>query len=375
MKTFDLAFIGLGAASLSLATRLANNGYGGSAVFIDPAPEAVDERTWCGWGLIDHPYQAALTRQWHCWRVGSAAAMSRSGHPDIPYEMLRGSAVRRLSMQSIASRRDWEVLTPAAVMAEKREQGTWCLELDDGSTVQAKMVLDSRPPRLSLQRPWLWQSFYGIEIKGEDFGADDCVNLMELVEDDAPLVNFFYELPITRDQRLIEFTRFTPEKPDMEDLKARVEQRLAERGWQQAQVVRTEQGHLPMAPIAAQTHEQWIAIGTAGGSMRPATGYAFHAIQSWADEAAGQLMAGTPPSPPSRSRILDWLDGVFLESLWLEPEAAAGRYRQLFEKTPPAALTRFLMSRPRPIDILKVLLALPVSPMLRAAWHHGWRRS
>ncbi len=375
MKTFDLAFIGLGAASLSLAYRLATNGFSGTAVFIDPNPASIDEKTWCGWGPSDHPFRDQLTRRWHAWAVGNTNTQVRQSHSEIAYEMLRGSDVRSSAMQAIATRGHWEVLTPYRVEHGKQHGAGWALTLNDGRAIQAKTVLDSRPPTIVLKRPWLWQSFFGIELEGEDFGDDDCVNLMEFTPDDAPLVSFFYELPISRHQRLIEYTRFTPEPADLTDLQAQVEARIAKRGWGRARALRSEHGHLPMAPITPRAEANWIHIGTCGGSMRPATGYAFHAIQSWADQAASALLDGRPVMPPQRSKGLDWLDGVFLESLWREPHLAAQRYQRLFARTSSAALTRFLMSRPRAADIIRILMALPMQPMLKAAWHHGWRQS
>lgn len=374
MKTFDLAFIGLGAASLSLATRLVDGGFAGSVVFIDPDPASTDAKTWCGWGPSEHPFRHQITRSWHAWTVGNANHRIRQHDPSTPYEMLRGKDVRLAAMSAITTRSDWEIRTPRSLKHGERSDDAWKLTLDDGTVVQAQTVLDARPPQIVLERPWLWQSFFGIEIEGDDFGDDDCVNLMEFTQDEAPLVSFFYELPISRNHRLIEYTRFTPEKADLDTLKAKVESRIAECGWGQARIVRSELGHLPMAPITPDAQGNWVSIGTAGGSMRPATGYAFHAIQTWADQAAQAILSGKPPAPPQRSKLLDWLDGVFLESLWREPQLAAERYEQLFAQTPSASITRFLMSRPAAIDIMRVLMALPLLPMLKAAWCHGWRR-
>ncbi len=373
MKTFELAFVGLGAAAMSLATRLARSGFTGSAVFIEPIASPVDERTWCGWGPAHHPFADHITRRWNRWSVSQGNEKIERQAPSIPYEMLRSSEVRAVALEAINARDDWHLATPKSLKEAEFEQDVWKLTLDDGAIIHARTVLDSRPPSLSLQRPWLWQSFYGIEIEGADLGADDCVTLMDFVEDEQPFVSFFYELPISRTQRLIEYTRFTPEQADLTALKKQVEARIAERGWDCATEVRSESGHLPMAAIKPFNQQQWINIGTAGGSMRPATGYAFHAIQEWADRSSHALMAGRPPSSPKRSRFLDWLDGVFLESIWQDPKQAAQRYIQLFKRTEPAALIRFLMSRPTLLDTLSVLRALPLLPMLKAAWRHSWR--
>lgn len=375
MKSFDLAFIGLGAAAMSLATRLAETGYPGRAVFIEPDPDPGDDRTWCGWGPSDHPFANEITRQWPQWAVSAGGDSVTTGDPAMPYEMLRASAVRAHAHAAIKQRTDWMTLAGRALVDAHRSDTGWTLTLDDGESVEAFWVLDARPPRMTLQRPWVWQSFIGVELTGPTFGDDPTVRLMDFIDDDNPLVTFVYELPIAKDRRLVELTRFTPAPADLGALRAQLDTLIAGRGWQHATIERVEHSHLPMAAIPAYAEDQWIRVGTAGGSMRPATGYAFHAIQAWADDCAAALMATGAPVPPKRSALLDWLDGVFLESLWQAPEQAGARFVRLFRRTPPDALVRFLMARAGPVDILRVLRALPMRPMLKAAWRRGWRRT
>ncbi len=375
MTRADIVFVGLGAAAMSLAIRLVRDQYPGRVLFIEPHPDRGDDRTWCGWGPGNHPFQSCITRKWPQWGVSAGDQSVVAGHPDTPYEMLRASDVAALAGAAIAERPDWVVLGNRALASAERIDTGWRLLLDNGDEVQTTRVLDARPPALSLQRPWVWQSFVGVELADHDFGQADTVRLMDFVEEAPPIAAFFYELPIARDRRLVEFTQFTPEPADEHAMRARIDTLLAERGWQGARVIRTESGHLPMAPIPPYSKEGWMRIGTAGGSMRPATGYAFHAIQRWADAASRALCTGKPPPTPQRSGLLDWLDGVFLESLWQNPRTAGSQFIRLFRNVPPDALGRFLMSQPRALDIMYVLRALPVRPMLRAAWQHGWRRT
>ena len=374
MKPADLVFVGLGAAAMSLVTRLAHGGFPGRILIIEPHPQREDDRTWCGWGPSRHPFRMAITRCWHRWAVSAGTTEVITGHRDTPYEMLRSSDVAAIAGQAIDERSDWSLLSGRSLVSAERLANHWRLVLDNGDAIEARQVMDARPPRLTMQRPWVWQSFFGMELTGQDFGADDTLRLMDFVADAPQLTGFFYELPIARDRRLVEFTHFSPQPADDEALRHRVEALVRERGWHAAAVVRSESGHLPMAPIPPYAQSGWMRIGTAGGSMRPATGYAFHAIQQWADTAAHALCTGRSAPPPRRAAYLDWLDGVFLESLWQAPAHAGERFAALFRNTPADALARFLMARPTRADTIKVLRALPVRPMLRAAWHYGWRR-
>lgn len=375
MTHFDIALIGFGAATMSLAVRLASD-YPGRVAVIEPRELPSDDRTWCGWRLADHPFTDQAAQTWSAWAVshGGRELVCRSDH--IPYEMLRASAVQARALDAVASRPDWQFFSRQTLQTATYEKAHWRLSLSSGATITADCVMDSRPPGIGLDRPWLWQSFVGRELIGPDLPATGPVRLMDFIDDDAPLLTFVYELPISDGRRLIELTRFAPQRPSLAELGTSLDRLLDARGLATHTIDREESSHLPMAPIPPTSRSGWMRVGTAGGSMRPATGYAFHGIQRWADACARSLIAGNNACPPSRSRWMDWLDGVFLESLWADGNADApgARFHRLFECTPPESMARFLMSRPRLGDIGHVLGALPMLPMLGAAGRHSIRR-
>lgn len=372
MMHFDLALIGFGAATMSLATRLAPD-YAGRIAIIEPRTLPVDDRTWCGWRLSDHPFTDVATQTWTTWAVSHGAREIIRGSHAIPYEMLRASSVQRRALDAVASRPDWRFFGDRSLRTASHHPPHWQLILSDGESLTADHVMDSRPPALTLRRPWLWQSFVGRELVGPELAGDSPVRLMDFLSDDSPLLSFLYELPIAPGHRLIELTRFAPEQPPLDELAKQLDGQLAARGLTACRVVREESGHLPMAPIAPSDQTAWMRVGTAGGSMRPATGYAFHEIQRWATRCAGRLMADEKPCAPARKRYMDWLDGVFLEHLWRQrrTDSTALPFIQLFEHAPAEAMARFLMSRPHLKDFVHILGALPPYPMLKAALGHA----
>ena len=374
MKRFDLAFIGLGAAAMSMAVRLYRSGWAGRAVFIEAKARPEDDRTWCGWGPSAHPFADQIARQWTRWAVSHAGETVISSDPGLPYEMLRARDVRQTARCAILARNDWCLMDGRSVRSAIQTGGNWALTLDNGGVINADWVLDARPPAITLKRPWVWQSFVGFELTADGPGCDDTVRLMDFIDSDGPLVTFLYELPIASGRRLVELTRFTPERSDIEQLRARLRALLAARGWRNISILREETGHLPMAPIRPYADNRWVRIGAAGGSLRPATGYAFHAIQHWADDCTASIINGREPVAPRRVGWLDWVDGVFLDHLWHHAEDRETLFMRLFHQTSPGSLARFLMARPTARDLWEVARALPAFPMLNAAWRHGWRR-
>lgn len=369
MPSFDLAFIGFGAAAMSLIMRLEPS-YKGRIAIIEPRELPQNNQTWCGWPLKQHAFSDHATRRWPHWAVSHhGKEVARTGQ--YAYEMLSASRVQTVSLQAAQRRADWQLFKGSSLKNASFGNNQWALELDTGEKIDADYVLDSRPPSIHIQRPWLWQSFVGREVIGQFDSDPDTVRIMDFIPSSSALVTFVYELPLTANHRLVEITQFTPTPANTDTLNTLLDEQLGLRGLSTATIYREEQGHLPMQPIASYHHQQWLKIGTAGGSMRPATGYAFHAIQTWADQCAEGILTGKGPTAPQRRRLMDWLDGVFLESLWQAPDQAPDRFMRLFERTAPDALIRFLMGQPKAKDLLSVISALPVRPLLKAALTRG----
>jgi lycopene beta-cyclase len=112
-----------------------------------------------------------------------------------------------------------------------------------------------------------------------------------------------------------------------------------------------------------------IPWGTAAGAIRPSSGYAFSRIER-ASEAMTQYWSqhrSPDPAITHESKLLAWMDRVFLRAMTRHPEGVPAYFTRLFDRVPPDALIRFLESEPRPADILQVMCALPPAPFIAAA--------
>jgi len=68
------------------------------------------------------------------------------------------------------------------------------------------------------------------------------------------------------------------------------------------------------------------------------------------------------------SKLLAWMDRVFLRVMDRHPERVPEFFHRMFQRVPPETLVRFLESEPRPADILQVMRALPPAPFIAAAF-------
>ena len=376
----DIAIIGGGLAGLSLACRLVDPAFEHlRVVVLEPRTSYSGDRTWSYWRLFDHPFQHLADRSWQRWRVASNQAASiqtscRHPYERLPSERLYAAAVQRLERAPHVELRLGCRVDEVASLAGAgvRVCGPWgALEVD--------LAFDSRPP--DTRDGALVQHFRGWEV--EAAGAvfePDTVTLMDFrVAQDGPQeegMHFAYVLPSSSRVALVEDTWISPapiDPPDYDEHLRRYLKSHLRVG--EFRILRSETGRIPMDPRLRRPRQRSriVPLGTRGGLVRAATGYAFLQIQRDCDALAKKLRRRSgswrrglvPPRPlPALTR---WMDSVFLAVLERRPEGAPELFRALTEGCSAGSLVRFLGGRGSLRDHLAVMAALPARPFLSQA--------
>ncbi|ART64225.1 lycopene cyclase family protein [Kushneria marisflavi] len=360
----DLVILGGGCAGLSLAYRLAQHQGAPRTLIIDPRGDYTNDRTWCGWPVTAHPFQDDVRARWHDLTLHTREASTTVKSRRYPYEMLEAERFYSRTLAAVEAHPSIARMQDHAVDVEDREDGV-TVTLESGETIQARFGVDTRPHPKPLASPWLWQDFAGINVQADNIPQH--AELMDFRVSDDPQagIDFLYVLPYAPDQALFEWTRFGRPPTSPITLQGKLENYLETRfgtgGWQ---ALRRETGTLPMAPPTRANGLSVVVTGAYGGAMRAATGYAFHAIQRWADECADALLKGQPPAGARPGRILPHLDRIFMSTLARHPERAPEFYRILFENASTDRLIRFLSGVPSVRDTLSVMNALPWAPLI-----------
>ena len=357
----DVIVLGGGCAGLSLASRMAAMPGGPRMLVVESRREYQEDRTWCGWRLGPHYFDDCVVRHWHSWQV-TGGARHRQTSERYPYEMVSAGLFYDKACRSVASSDQVTLLTGADVLEVEEREQTVAVRLCDGTVHAAPWVIDTRPKRCPLSWPWIWQNFVGLVVefdKEQTSVLGDIPTLMNFQPEEGHVAQFVYVLPFSATQYLVEWTRLSTKEGQLPAIESKL------RAWLDAvssqwKPIRRECGSLPMAvPEKEPKSARVVVAGMRGGSMRASSGYAFHAIQRWADDCAGSLAAGGPPLPPVRSRLLEALDASFLSVLQKEPGAARELFAALFAQCPAEPLVRFLAGHPEVGDYWQVIASLP----------------
>ncbi len=378
-----IAILGGGLAGLSLAVALRDQGVRAHVRIFEPRQSYADDRTWCFWDVIDHPFRDCIAERWPAWRVETAQGAVETGSRCHPYCRLPSGAFYAAACERIDAARNIELRAGARVERVAPEAGALRIDTDDG-THRADLVFDARPPASDAldtsAHPFLWQDFLGWHVRAAHEAFDPAVvDLMDFRDTpETGVIRFHYVLPLDRREALVEATAFAPVErgaPDPHEprLRAALDRRLGAGRWE---VRGAERGRIPMttAPMPPTGHPAIVPIGTRAGAPRPSSGYAFLPIQRHSQALASQVARGEPPSAAVRGNAVRWLDQIFLARLIAAPEQAPALFHALFAGVAADRLVRFLAEAGTLADHLAVMSSLPTGPFVREALRPASRR-
>ncbi|MFF3396104.1 lycopene cyclase family protein [Streptomyces sp. NPDC002669] len=374
----DVIVIGGGAAGLSLAHRLTENGAAAVTVVEPPdGPLRPAERTWCYWAAGVDGLEEAVSASWSVLRLhGADRRPLVVGPAPFTYRMVRSADFERL-VHGCLARSDGGRLLRATVESVRGvpEGAEVRCTLPGGRTVtlRARRVFDSRPlPALPPARTQLLQHFRGWFVRtGTDRFDPSVADLMDFrVPQPAHGLAFGYVLPLAPNRALVEYTEFSGNALTTEAYESALGhycRDVLELG--ALTVERAEQGIIPMtdARFPRRAGPAHFRVGTAGGATRAATGYTFAAVQRQSRAIAAALRHGRTTVPAPHGRRASAMDAVLLRALDTGRIDGPRFFTDLFRRVPAERLLRFLDGATSLREEWGIGLRTPVLPMLRTA--------
>ena len=363
----DLIILGGGCAGLSLASRLADQDEAMRVVVVEARRSYEEDRTWCGWRTGPHFFSDCVKREWHEWQVVTTGGTFRRGSQRYSYELIKSDCFYEKACRVLSNSRSANLILGTQAREVSESESGVVVTLADGRSLQAPWVVDTRPQPRVLEQPWLWQNFVGYVV---DFAGDcncfsnDIPTLMDFQPADGSVAQFVYLLPLTANSYLCEWTQLSPKRSHLPLIEARLVKWLRQQAGSSWRVSRRESGCLPMALPLEERRQRVVSAGMRGGSMRASSGYAFHAIQRWAEACTSAMQTTGRPIAPLRNRLLEALDAGFLRVLHQKPAPAADIFGRLFSDCEPDHLVRFLAGIPQSEDYWPVIRSLPWSRFL-----------
>lgn len=352
-------------------------------LIIDQDEKKSNDRTWCYWSKGVHPFPGLVHRSWTQLQFADNSGIRSSAMRGYQYHLVRGEDFYKMALSELSQDPNIHFLQQRVdnISTEKTYAKVWA----GNQIFTADYVLNSIVSR-KRKAPkegdyFLYQHFMGwwIESESADFTVDTAT-LMDFRTPQFDDARFFYVLPITSKRALVEFTVFSQQLLEDKAYRKALEDYLQTNlGIKDFSIEEEEFGVIPMTngPLTGNYGPRVIPIGTAGGAVKPTTGYAFLRIQRQAKSLANQLINGEKSKIAKQSRRFRFYDNLLLHILEKEGNVAAKIFSALFKNNNMARVLTFLEERSHFGQELAIFSSLPFAPFLRACyqrWLMQWHK-
>ena len=210
--------------------------------------------------------------------------------------------------------------------------------------------------------PLLLQHFKGWTIKTEkNFFDKDEATIMDFSIDQKNETRFFYVLPKTENEALIEFTLFSKNILEENEYDKEIKYYLSSIGIDNYIIKSQEKGIIPMTcfPYDNYNTSNLINIGTAGGWTKPSSGYTFRYIDKYSNRIVKFLKYEISFKEFKFKNRYWFYDLIFLDVLYNKNSIGSSLFETMFKKNKFSSVFRFLDNEGSYWDDFKIINSFP----------------
>ncbi|MEO9872051.1 lycopene cyclase family protein [Ekhidna sp.] len=360
--SYDFAIVGAGAAGLQLTLKMINDDFFNekSILLLDKDEKSANDRTWCFWEKEESIWDQLAIQKW---KTGLFINDKKTISFDLApyqYKMVRSADFYAYAKAIIekAKNVDWV----KSEVSDIKEQEI----LGEEKTYHSHHIFDSRIPEAFHEKKSsyhsLIQHFKGWFIETESPAFDpEVFTMMDYRLKWKESTSFTYVLPLSPTSALVEFTLFNDQLlPDDEYdhyLKKYIDTYLSLKNYTIKEV---EQGLIPMSNYPFHKHHSTYTtkIGTAGGWVRPSSGYSFKNADRYSSMVIENIKKGHRPEKGIATSRFRTYDSIFLNVLASRNDLGEDIFTKLYTKPEIQSVFRFLDEESSFSEDLKVMFSL-----------------
>lgn len=347
---FDYIIIGNGMAGLKLALAFSEDTYfkDKHIALIDYSDKNTNDKTWCFWDTNPEKWQSIIHKQWQ-----KAYFFSNDFKTEIPlvpysYNMIRSIDFYNYCKSKLQSNSHFHFIKDDITTVEEGNKN--CLVKSNANTYAASHVFDSRITKdyydTNSKYIKVYQHFKGwvINTKTPTFNTENFTVMdyrIKYKNDTA----FTYVLPLSETSALVEYTFFTPYTIENEEYDNYIKRYISDiLKIDDYTIDETEEGIIPMTnfPFQEYNTKRITKIGTAGGWVKPSSGYAFKLTDIKIEQLISNIKANQNPSQGLISKKYSFYDSIFLNVLHDENHKGEWIFKQFYSKNKVKDMFSFL---------------------------------
>ena len=345
MKEFDYIIIGGGCAGLSLAyeletyEKLKNK----TLAIIEPREEYKKDKTWSFWKVIPHNFQDCVRKSWKNFTVNIPDNIKYVNCSNTPYQSIDSGLFYQKIIHTLKKNNNVRFFKNIN-------------EVNTKDSIIFNSVLENIDNKNNL-----WQHFSGLEIEtSNDFFDEEIFNLMDFDCDQKNSIHFFYTLPFSKKNALVETTwlsdlnNITLQNYDNQ-LEDYIKNHLKIKDYK---INFRETGAIPLFHPSNIKKNNQINIGTAGGMTRLSTGYTFLNIQEQSRYIRKNINNIKNMKTFSVNKKYQFLDNIFLKVLKKNSSKMPLIFYEMFNCSPNTVIN-FLSNKSNFFEDVAIISRMP----------------
>ncbi len=370
--TYDYAIIGFGAAGANLAMEMARDAFfaSKSVLIIDENLSRPIAKKWSFWSTAQET-TFPIIKKWKKAHFISTEVNKEIDLEDYHYRTVDSNEFRAFALNQVKQHKNIQVEELKILNVNEKSHSVEISTNNENFT--AAHVFDSRIAEefeLYTDGIKLLQHFKGVTIETDTPTFDaEVFTMMDFREPHEDTCSFMYVLPFSATKALFEFTFFNhavvSEQVYDDATTAYLNEHFPNVKFR---IVETEQGIIPMTDYPFHKHNtnRITKIGTAGGWVKPSTGYSFNNSQKYAKEIVSRIKNGKQLAKKVSTTKGAIYDTVFLEVLNHSNSFGPELFTQMYTRNHITTIFRFLDEETNFWEELKVMASFNPTPFLKS---------
>ena len=345
MREFDYIIIGGGCAGLSLAYELEihKKFKNKTLAIIEPRNDYIRDKTWSFWKVAAHNFEDCVKHSWSNFSVNIPNQTKYIKCDNFPYQSIDSGLFYQKIINTLKKNTNIHFFKNIN-------------EISNKNSFVFNSVSD-----VSDSKNDLWQHFSGIEIEtNKDVFDDQIFNLMDFDCEQRDSVHFFYTLPFSKKNALIETTWISDlNHPSNRDYSIQLEDYIKNKlKIKNYEIKFKETGAIPLFHPKNLKKINQMEIGTAGGMTRLSTGYTFMNIQSQSKYIRENFENIQKVNNFTVNSKYKFLDNIFLKVLKKNSDKMPEIFFKMFNCSPTTVIN-FLSNKSNIYEDFSIILKMP----------------
>lgn len=375
MKHFHYIFTGAGLSALMTVYQMVLSGKfrHQTILLLDENPKKTKDKTWCFWEEEDGNWDSIVHKKWETALFANETFQRDLNLKPYHYKMVRGLDFYNHVFELLSKQENITCLNQK--VTEIEESGSIIRIETETESFSCNRLLNSiyNQPRVESQSeyPVLQRQFVGWTVKSEQaIFNPERVTFMDFSVVQKGNTHFFYVLPLSSTEALIQYTLLSKNRLSTEEYESEIQLYLQKLGCTQYEILEKEQESIPMTsyPFWEQNTRNVINIGSTGGWTKASTGYTFKNADTKSKALVAFLQTGKNFWKFHKKNKFWFYDLFLLDILNRKNEKGSEIFSSLFKEGNPALIFKFLDEKTSFSEDLHVILKCPKALFLEAVF-------